>query len=168
MLHLLPFAEAHANFGAKGRPAQSKSPRHTSYLDELPRTHGENNQFAASRVPNDWGIERHGADASSSLRFDMPSHQQTLEELEMEFKKEATQLARARDQEEDEENYRHREVKVILLPTMTVTLFLYPYFTMLCSLVVSNCYTCYLLCFVHDQKAAASFLTTPRKRFWTH
>lgn len=101
--------QAHANFGAKGRPAQSKSPRHTSYLDELPRTHGENNQFAASRVPNDWGIERHGADASSSLRFDMPSHQQTLEELEMEFKKEATQLARARDQEEDEENYRHRE-----------------------------------------------------------
>lgn len=101
--------QAHANFGAKGRPAQSKSPRHTSYLDELPRTHGENNQFAASRVPNDWGIERHGADASSSLRFDMPSHQQTLEELEMEFKKEATQLSRARDQEEDEENYRHRE-----------------------------------------------------------
>jgi len=48
--------QAHANFGAKGRPAQSKSPRHTSYLDELPRTHGENNQFAASRVPNDWGI----------------------------------------------------------------------------------------------------------------
>lgn len=101
--------QAHANFGAKGRPAQSKSPRHTSYLDELPRTHGENNQFAASRVPNDWGIERHGADASSSLRFDMPSHQQILEELEMEFKKEATQLARACDQEEDEENYRHRE-----------------------------------------------------------
>jgi hypothetical protein len=46
----------------------------------------------------------------------MPSHQQTLEELEMEFKREATQLARAHDQEEDEENHRHREVKLILLP----------------------------------------------------
>jgi hypothetical protein len=115
MLHLLPFAEAHANFGAKGHPAQSKSPRHTSYLDEFPRTYGENNQFA-SHMPNDWGIERHGADVCSSLKFDMPSHQQTLEEVEMEFKREATQLARAHDQEEDEENHRHREVKLILLP----------------------------------------------------
>lgn len=104
-----PQAQAYDNFGAKGRPTQLKSPRHSSYLDDFPRTHGENNQFAASRVPNNWGIERHGTDTHSRLKFDMPSHQQTLEELEMEFKKEATQLSRARDQEEDEENYKHRE-----------------------------------------------------------
>lgn len=116
MLHLLPFAEAYANFGAKGRPALSKSPRHSSYLDDSPRTHGENNKFAASHMANNWGIERHGPDVRSSLKFDMPSHQQTLEELEMEFSREATELARACDQEEDEENYKHREVKCILLP----------------------------------------------------
>ncbi|OEL15167.1 hypothetical protein BAE44_0023815 [Dichanthelium oligosanthes] len=109
MLHLLPFTEAYANFGAKGRPAQSKSPHHSSYFDDSPRTHGENNQFAASHMANNWGIERHGADACSGLKFDMPSHQHTLEELEVEFKREATELARARDQEEDEENYKHRE-----------------------------------------------------------
>jgi hypothetical protein len=112
MLHLLPFAEAYANFGAKGRPAQSKSPRHSSYLDVSPRTHGEKNQFAASNLSNNWGIERHEADVRSSLKFDVPSHQQTLEELEMEFMREATELARARNQEEDEENYKHREVKL--------------------------------------------------------
>ncbi|RCV24129.1 hypothetical protein SETIT_5G059900v2 [Setaria italica] len=101
--------QAYANFGAKGRPAQSKFPRHSSYLDVSPRTHGENNQFAASNMANNWGIERHEADVRSSLKFDVPSHQQTLEELEMEFKREATELARARNQEEDEENYKHRE-----------------------------------------------------------
>jgi hypothetical protein len=104
-----PQAQAYANFGAKGRPAQSKSPRHSSYLDVSPRTHGENNKFAASHVANNWGIERHGADVRSSLKFDMPPHQQTLEDLELEFKREATELARAHDQEEDEENYKHRE-----------------------------------------------------------
>ncbi|KAF8762209.1 hypothetical protein HU200_009761 [Digitaria exilis] len=102
-------SKAYTNFGAKGRPALSKSPRHSSYLDDSPRTHGENNQFAASRMANNWGIERHGSDVRSSLKFDMPSHQQTLEELEMEFSREATELTRARDQEEDEENYKHRE-----------------------------------------------------------
>jgi len=116
MLHLLPFAEAYANFGAKGHPAQSKSPRHSSYLDVSPRTHGENNQFTASHMANNWSIERPGADVQTSIKFDMPPHQQTLEDLEMEFKREATELARARDLEEDEENYRHREVKCILLP----------------------------------------------------
>ncbi|XP_062207299.1 uncharacterized protein LOC133909041 [Phragmites australis] len=95
--------------GAKGRPAQSKSPCHPSYLDDSPRTHGGNNQYAAARMPNNWGIERHGTDSRSGLNFDVPSHQQTLEELEMEFKREATELARAHDQEEDEENYKHQE-----------------------------------------------------------
>jgi len=51
-----------------------------------------------------------------------------LEDLEMEFKREATELARARDQEEDEENYKHREVKVYFV-TMNATLFRYLYFT---------------------------------------
>jgi len=46
----------------------------------------------------------------------------------MEFKREATELARARDQEEDEENYKHREVKVYFV-TMNVTLFLYQHFS---------------------------------------
>ncbi|XP_062190814.1 uncharacterized protein LOC133894053 [Phragmites australis] len=101
--------QAYANCGAKGHAAQSKSPCHPFYLDDSLRTHGGNNQYAAAHMSNNWGIERHGADSHSVLKFDMPSHQHTLEELELEFKREATELARARDQEEDEENYKHRE-----------------------------------------------------------
>lgn len=157
MLHLLPFAEAPANFGAKGRPAQSKSPRHTSYIDEFPRTHGENNQFTASRVANGWGIERHGGDACSSLKFDMPSHQQTLEELEMEFKREVTQLARAHDQEEDAENHRHREVKLILLLWLSLCFCIH----MRCLLVVSNCYPCYLYVLSMTRKSLQFFYISP-------
>uniref|UniRef100_A0A0A9DG79 Uncharacterized protein n=2 Tax=Arundo donax TaxID=35708 RepID=A0A0A9DG79_ARUDO len=69
----------------------------------------EKNQYSAAHMPSNWGIERHGADSRSGLMFDVPSHQQTLEDLEMEFRREATELARACDQEEDEENYKHRE-----------------------------------------------------------
>jgi hypothetical protein len=33
-----------------------------------------------------------------------------LEELELEYKRDAMELSRIRDKEEDEENYKHREV----------------------------------------------------------
>jgi hypothetical protein len=38
----------------------------------------------------------------------------TLEELEMEFNREAMEMMRARDQEVDEEIYKHREVLILL------------------------------------------------------
>ncbi|KAL6890531.1 hypothetical protein ACP4OV_008786 [Aristida adscensionis] len=113
-----PFAaQAYANFGAKGRTAQPKSPCHSSYPDDPLRSHGGDNQYAVARsVPSNWGLERHGTglerhgtESHLGLKFDMTSHKQTLEELETEFKREATEIARARDQEEDEENYKHRE-----------------------------------------------------------
>lgn len=54
--------------------------------------------------------ERHRAESRSERKFDLPTYQRSLEELEMEFKSEALELARIRDQEEDEENNKHREV----------------------------------------------------------
>lgn len=101
--------QAYANYGAKDRPVQSKSPCQPSYLDEPLRSHGGNNQYATSHIPNNSSTERHGTDSRLDLKFDLPSYPQTLEELEIEFKREAMELARARDQEEDEENYKHRE-----------------------------------------------------------
>jgi hypothetical protein len=119
MLHVLPFAEASATFGAKGRPAQPKSPRHPSYIDGSIRAHGVNNQCAVAHIPSNWCIERHDADSRSGLKFDMPSsHHQALEDLEMEFKREASELVKARDQEEDEENHRHREVMCFFFCTI--------------------------------------------------
>lgn len=101
--------QAYANYGAKDRPVQLKSPCQPSYLDEPLRSHGGNNQYATSHIPNNSSTERHGTDSRLDLKFDLPSYPQTLEELEIEFKREAMELARARDQEEDEENYKHRE-----------------------------------------------------------
>lgn len=57
-----------------------------------------------------WDSERRGSDMQSGCQFDYPAFAQTLEDLEMEFKKDAIELGRIRDKEEDEENYKHREV----------------------------------------------------------
>lgn len=101
--------QAYTNYGAKDHPVQSKSPFRPSYLDEPLRSHGGNSQYAVAHMPNNCSTERHGTDAHLDLKFDLPSYPQTLEELEIEFKREAMELARARDQEEDEENSKHRE-----------------------------------------------------------
>lgn len=61
-----------------------------------------------------WDNERRGSDMQSGRQFDFPAFPKTLEELELEFKREAMELERIRDKEEDEENYRHREVRTVL------------------------------------------------------
>lgn len=43
-------------------------------------------------------------------KFDSPSFPQTLEDLELQHKREAMELAKLRDKEEDDENFKHREV----------------------------------------------------------
>lgn len=60
-----------------------------------------------------WDNEKRGSDIQSGRQFDYPAFPQTLEDLELEFKKEAMDLGRIRDKEEDEENYTHREVSNI-------------------------------------------------------
>lgn len=46
----------------------------------------------------------------SGHKLDCPGFPQTLEELELEYERDAMDLGRIRDKEEDEENYKHREV----------------------------------------------------------
>lgn len=43
-------------------------------------------------------------------KFDYSSFPQTLEELELQYKREAMDLAKLRDKEEDDENSKHRQV----------------------------------------------------------
>lgn len=50
-----------------------------------------------------------GSDVPAGRKFEYPALPQTLEELELEYKREAMDLGRIRDKEEDEENYKHRE-----------------------------------------------------------
>lgn len=53
-----------------------------------------------------------GSDVPAGRKFEYPALPQTLEELELEYKREAMDLGRIRDKEEDEENYKHREVYI--------------------------------------------------------
>lgn len=46
---------------------------------------------------------------------ELPVFSQSLEELEMEYKREVMDLERIRDKDEDEENYKHREVRIYLM-----------------------------------------------------
>ncbi|KAK5840362.1 hypothetical protein PVK06_009259 [Gossypium arboreum] len=59
-----------------------------------------------------WDTERRGFDLQSGNQFEYHAFPQTLDKLELEFKREATELGRIRDKEEDEENYKHRELSM--------------------------------------------------------
>lgn len=50
-------------------------------------------------------------DIQVSHQFERPAFPQTLEELELEYTRDAMELAKKREKEEDEENNKHREVR---------------------------------------------------------
>lgn len=56
-----------------------------------------------------WDAGRRGSDMKSNSNFDYPSIPQSLENLELDYQKDAIDLGRIRDKEEDEENHKHRE-----------------------------------------------------------
>lgn len=60
-----------------------------------------------------WDTERRGSDLQSGNQFEYHAFPQTLDELELEYKREAMELGSIRDKEEDEENYKHREVRCL-------------------------------------------------------
>lgn len=72
---------------------------------------GHNHNQSMATYRNDgWESDKKGSDVQSARQFDYPAVPQTLEELELEYKREAMEFGRIRDKEEDEENYKHREV----------------------------------------------------------
>lgn len=56
-----------------------------------------------------WDAERRVSDMQLGRKVEYSAFPQTLEEFELEYKKEAMDLERMRDKEEAEENYRHLE-----------------------------------------------------------
>lgn len=104
------FHKAYGSDGSRGQSTRSRSPPRSSFQRDPYSSFDSHNHNAGVRKSDSWSVERRGTDFNSEKRFDFPAYPQTLEELEMEFKKEAMEIARIRDQEEDEENYKHREV----------------------------------------------------------
>ncbi|XXG45428.1 hypothetical protein AAC387_Pa02g0512 [Persea americana] len=101
--------QAYGNDGARGRSSHSKSPQRPTFTGDAYRSYDSHIQNIGVQKIDGWDIERHGADIHSGRKFDYPAYPQRLEELEMEFKREAMEFGRLRDKEEDEENYKHRE-----------------------------------------------------------
>ncbi|KAL3818229.1 hypothetical protein ACJIZ3_004134 [Penstemon smallii] len=92
--------------GSKGRSSHSKSPARPSYFGNSYSSFEGHSQSGSGGYRTDgWNVERGG----SGRNFEYPPFPKTLEELELQHKREAMELARFRDKEEDEENYKHRE-----------------------------------------------------------
>ncbi|CAK9152874.1 unnamed protein product [Ilex paraguariensis] len=102
--------QAYGNDGARGRSSHSKSPARPPYRGNSYNSYDGHSQNAGVYRTDGWDAERRGSGIQSGRKFDHSAFPQTLEELELEYKREAMDLGRIRDKEEDEENYKHREV----------------------------------------------------------
>lgn len=103
------FHEAYGNDGARSRSSHSKSPARTPYAGNSYNSFDGHTQSMGGYRSDGWDTERRASDMQSGRQFEYPAFSQTLEDLELEFKREAMELGRIRDKEEDEENYKHRE-----------------------------------------------------------
>ncbi|KAL4202177.1 hypothetical protein AMTRI_Chr02g219780 [Amborella trichopoda] len=101
-----PQAYGYGNDGAKGR---SGSPQRASYASHGFNPYDAHSQSMAVHKSDSWNVEGRGPEIDSSRKFEFRGYPQALEELELEFRREITELARTRDKEEDEENSKHRE-----------------------------------------------------------
>ncbi|RZC48702.1 hypothetical protein C5167_017130 [Papaver somniferum] len=98
--------------GARVRSTHSRSPGQPTFASNAASNpyDGHTHVIGSSR-PDGWNIEKRVPEVNpGGGRFEFPAYPKTLEELELEYKREAMELSRARDNEEDEENYKHREV----------------------------------------------------------
>ncbi|KAK6137714.1 hypothetical protein DH2020_028549 [Rehmannia glutinosa] len=103
------FGEAYGSDGGRGRSSHSKSPARPSYMGNSYNSYEGHTQNRGGMRTDGWNADRGGSNVQLDRNFDYPSFPQTLEELELQYKREAMELARIRDKEEDEENRKHRE-----------------------------------------------------------
>ncbi|KAG8374731.1 hypothetical protein BUALT_Bualt10G0026400 [Buddleja alternifolia] len=101
--------QAYGSDGGRGRSSHSKSPGRPSYTGNSYNSYEGHSQNRDGFRMDGWKTDRGGSNMQFGRNFDYPSFPQTLEELELQYKREAMELARIRDKEEDEENCKHRE-----------------------------------------------------------
>ncbi|XP_022998433.1 uncharacterized protein LOC111493068 [Cucurbita maxima] len=101
--------QAYSNDRVRGRSSHSKSPAHPPYSGSSFSSYDSYQNKSAYGRMEGCDSERRGSDLQTSRQFEYPAFPHSLEELEMEYKREATELGKIRDKEEDDENYKHRE-----------------------------------------------------------
>ncbi|XP_020585226.1 uncharacterized protein LOC110027903 isoform X2 [Phalaenopsis equestris] len=103
-------SQAYTNDGAKSHPASTKSPmRSTGYGGNSFSSYDEQNLNSGLHKRSGWDVGKSEIDSLYEHKSDISNYPQTLEELEMDFKREINDLGRVRDKEEDEEIHKHRE-----------------------------------------------------------
>nr|XP_043636811.1 uncharacterized protein LOC122607821 isoform X2 [Erigeron canadensis] len=95
--------QAYGNDGGRSRSAHSKSPARTPYAGGSYSLNDNLGQVRDMHRNEGRDVDTRGQKGGFS------SFSQTLEELELEYKRDAMDIAKVRDNEEDEENHRHRE-----------------------------------------------------------
>ncbi|KAJ6338619.1 hypothetical protein OIU76_008146 [Salix suchowensis] len=101
--------QAYGNDGGRSHSSHSKSPARPLYAGNSYGSHDGHSHNTAGYRTTGWDTERRGSDLQSGHRFEYSTFPQTLEELELEYKREAMELARICVKEEDDENQKHRE-----------------------------------------------------------
>ncbi|XP_061366194.1 uncharacterized protein LOC133309438 [Gastrolobium bilobum] len=101
--------QAYGSSGARGRSSQSRSPRQAPYTGNSYNSFDGRNQNMGAYRNDGWDSHRRESGIQPSHQFDYNASPQTLEELELDYKNEASELMKIRDREEDEENFKHRE-----------------------------------------------------------
>ncbi|KAL9239149.1 hypothetical protein vseg_013498 [Gypsophila vaccaria] len=102
--------QAYGTDGGRGRSSHSRSPARVSYSGSAYNTYEAHRQGIGAYKSGGWEAERRGSDLQANNKFEQSSvPPQTLEDLEMEYQREAINVAKLRDQQIDEENYKHHE-----------------------------------------------------------
>ncbi|GLT64903.1 hypothetical protein SLA2020_373660 [Shorea laevis] len=101
--------QAYVNDGARSRSSNSKSPGRPLYAGNAYNSYDGHNQSMGSYRPDVWDTERRVSNLQPGPQFEYSAFPQTLEDLELEYKREAMELGKIHDKEEDEENCKHRE-----------------------------------------------------------
>ncbi|CAJ2631896.1 unnamed protein product [Trifolium pratense] len=104
-----PQARAYGNSAPRGRSSQSRSPRQAPHSGNSYNSFDGRSQNMSTYKNDGWDSHRRESGIQPGQQFDHNAPPQSLEELELEYKKEAMELMKIRDREEDEENFQHRE-----------------------------------------------------------
>ncbi|CAJ2631895.1 uncharacterized protein LOC123891092 isoform X2 [Trifolium pratense] len=101
--------QAYGNSAPRGRSSQSRSPRQAPHSGNSYNSFDGRSQNMSTYKNDGWDSHRRESGIQPGQQFDHNAPPQSLEELELEYKKEAMELMKIRDREEDEENFQHRE-----------------------------------------------------------
>ncbi|KAL9686117.1 hypothetical protein QQ045_023572 [Rhodiola kirilowii] len=113
--------QAYGSTGARG-PSHSKSPPRHMQSGNSFNMHGSHNVDIAAFKTTDRDTGRLRSVITPPNKVEHLEFPRALEELELQFIKEATDLSDIRDKEEDEENHRHRESVWVVQNAILVTL----------------------------------------------